>query len=187
MSAHHYAAASDACDGTAGFFIAGRWSYYDFKGQQRDWHINIKEAHAVLVLLNTYKEHLAGKRLRLFVDNQVVVFAWAKHWSPSRLLMSMIFQIALILIEYRIGLWIEWVSTTCNRLADMLSRKDLQGFKAKCRALGFEVDSRPTPVVLPRRDSSSEFLREETDKEELERFLKFLMTPADKQPQPWWY
>ena len=43
--------ASDACEYGGGFCIREKWGYYKFSDQHSKWHIDQKEAHAVIMLL----------------------------------------------------------------------------------------------------------------------------------------
>ena len=186
VSNHHITAASDACSNAGGFWIANKWSTYGYKDDDRKWHINFKEAHAVLTLIHTFGESLAGKRLKLFVDNKVVVMAYANKWSKSRFMMRFIFEIAMALMKYNISLFIEWTASDDNRLADMLSRGKVREFKNECKASGFRVDRYPTPARYIQKYEADVYLDGDDDTIEMLRFRKWLNSDPKQRPDAWW-
>ena len=119
--------ASDACDDGAGFCVGQKWAYYKFEGEQKEWHINQKEAHAVITLLHNMKDELRGKKLILLVDNTALFYSMAKHWGSERM-MPCIYEMCLLMMQNNIRVWFEWIPTKCNVLADALSRYDFKMF-----------------------------------------------------------
>ena len=136
---------SDACDDGAGFCINKDWAYYKFKDPQKSWHINQKEAHAVIMLLYNLRRELTGKKLILLVDNTTLFYSMAKHWGTKEM-MKCIYEICYLMMEYRIGVWFEWIPTDCNKLADSLSRFDFECFWKWVSIHGISV--KPKPMCL---------------------------------------
>jgi hypothetical protein len=130
-------ASSDACDDGAGFLVANMYYAYKFASAPNaqnvvhaNMHINLKEAHAILMLLYHFRHDLTGRRVWLACDNQVCVHSLARSWSQSYAMMEMVQEIALMQLEYCIDLYIDWVPSWMNEFADMLSRFDMKGFHA---------------------------------------------------------
>ena len=119
---------SDACETGAGFCKREKWSYYKFTMTHRkNWHIDQKEAHAIIMMLHNLRKFQTGKRLVLYIDNAVLYWAMVRHWAGERM-MPCIYEICLTMMEYRIDVWFEWIPTECNTLADSLSRFNLKKF-----------------------------------------------------------
>lgn len=134
-------ASSDACDSGGGFLVADRWYAYKFKDvmsadgyNHLEMHINMKEAHAILMLLFHFRHLLTGRKLWLLCDNQVCVYTIAKAWSSAHALMDMVQEISMMCMEYCIGLRIDYIPTWLNGPSDMLSRGCVGDFKAYMKA-----------------------------------------------------
>jgi len=136
---------SDACDEGAGFCIGRNWGYYKFQKEQQCWHINQKEAHAVIMMLHNLRHDLTGKKLILLVDNTALFYSMAKHWGSDRL-MPCIYEICILMMEYKIQIWFEWIPTKCNVLADALSRYDSNTFWKWIDLHNMNVKPKPTPL-----------------------------------------
>lgn len=134
---------SDASDEGAGFCINRYWGFYEFKEPQKSWHINQKEAHAVITMIQNLKDYLTGKKLILLVDNTALFYSMAKHWG-SKAMMPCIYEICYLMMEYKIEIWFDWIPTECNKLADSLSRLDLPTFWKWVGLHGIKV----TPIPL---------------------------------------
>ena len=137
---------SDACDIGAGFCIREKWSYYKFtKTHRTKFHIDQKEAHAVIMLLHNLRHFLTGKRLVLFIDNAVLYWAMVRHWAGERM-MPCIYEICLIMMKYRISVWFEWIPTEANKLADSLSRQNIPLFHKWTNFHQIRVEPKPTQL-----------------------------------------
>ena len=113
---------SDASNFGAGYCIGDMWSNYRFTHEHKNsLHINQKEAHAILTLIETLKYKLTGKRLVLFVDNTAVFYAMCNRWAGPQL-MPFVYETSIKMMEYKIDIWFEWIPTESNVLADTLSR-----------------------------------------------------------------
>lgn len=137
---------SDACDTGAGFVIGNKWGVYKFSQKHIKWHINQKEAHAVLMLIYNQRNYLSGKRLTLYVDNTSLFFAMCKHWSSATQLMPFIYEISLLMIKYCIEIWFEWIPSKTNVMADALSRYDFNHFYKYTKLLNLEINKKPMPL-----------------------------------------
>ncbi len=114
---------SDACNTGGGFIVGEMWSLYKFdKLHCNNWHINQKELHTVLTVINTFKHNLTGRKLILYVDNTTACFGIIKKWSSIPQIMIFIYELCLLLIKYKIMLWVNWISSHNNGISDALSR-----------------------------------------------------------------
>ena len=119
---------SDACNEGAGFCINETWASCKFKHTHKNkLHIDEKEAHAVIMLLHDLRKDLTGKKFILMMDNLALYHAMRRHWAGERMMPS-IYEICFVMMECRIQVWFEWISSSCNKLADSLSRFDLNTF-----------------------------------------------------------
>ena len=125
-------AATDASSTTAGVMIGSEYFYYDFLKEHSKWHINQKEAHALLTMIETQKLKLTGRTVRVYIDNQVLFYAMSRKWSSKRSMMMFIYEICLLLIRYKINIYVEWIGTKRNTIADCLSRKNMNDFYREC-------------------------------------------------------
>ena len=140
----NFYAATDASSIAGGVSIGDEWISYNFRGDHKEWHINVKEAHALIMLLFNWRHKLQGRKVFVYIDNQPLDYAMRRKWSPSQRMMPMIYEIALLMMEYRIAVWSEYVVSEHNKLADMLSRNDLNGFR-RC-LLRFGVTAQLHPI-----------------------------------------
>ena len=65
-------------------------------------HINLQEAHVIIMFLFNMRHRLTGRTLLLYVDDLAVMFSTFKHWSGSLSLMEFIQEIVLLM--YVLGL-----------------------------------------------------------------------------------
>ena len=179
-------AASDACNESGAFYIAGHWNIHDYKGAHKKWHINCKEGHAVVMLLTRFGPELTGKRLLLHVDNQVIVACFAKKWSKSPKVMALIFEICALLIKFKMMLFIEWVASATNVVADALSRKDVPGCRKICDELKIPLDDDMTRCTYVEKLESKCFLDKKSDDAEIKRLVKWLKKDPSQRCKKWW-
>ena len=133
-------AATDASDLGGGYIINSSWSMYQFKPNDKKYHINVKELHVILSMIETFKSKLTGKTIEIFTDNTTVYYAIKNKWSTSTDIMNLIRKMVIILIKYKIFIWIKWVPTDYNVLADSLSRFDLKRFNQESNRLKIKID-----------------------------------------------
>ena len=55
--------------------------------------------------------------------------------------MKMIYILSILLIKFKIEIYIHWISTYFNILADQLSRFEIVNFKNWCSILNLHIDS----------------------------------------------
>ena len=137
---------SDACDDGAGFCVNDVWGLYKFSDSHKKWHIDQKEAHAVITLLVNLRKMLTGKKVVIFVDNSALYYAMIRHWAGERL-MPVIYEICQTMMKYKILVWFEYIPTDCNKLADALSRFDLATFRKWVNIHGIKVQSEPLKLT----------------------------------------
>jgi len=82
-------------------------------------HINVKEMAAFLHALTTWLSHFAGCNLTIYGDNAAVV-AGLNKTSMRGGAMLPLRRIALLAAAHDICIHAQWISTTENRLADLL-------------------------------------------------------------------
>ena len=177
--------ATDACTFGAGFFIGTHYASYLFTGTSQMWHITCKEAHVLIVMLQSLANTLTGHRIRIFMDNLTFVRAWAKRWSSSPMLMQCIWELLFYLQKYRIQLYLDWIPGELNTAADALSRFDYQRFLRYVRRKRLMIDRKPLTIV-PSFAFRFCMFSNESDEAEMARFHAWLRTPKHIRAQRWW-
>jgi hypothetical protein len=123
-------ASTDASSTGGGFVCADRIYGYLFSDEpnavgrvHKDLHINVQEAHAVIMMLYHCRHQLTGRSLWLLVDNTTVMYGVINAWSPSALLMEFLQEIALLSMFYCIDIRVDYIPTEVNLFSDWLSRQ----------------------------------------------------------------
>lgn len=182
-------AATDASSFAGGISFDEMWCSYRFQGQQKQWHITLKEGHAALMFLYNWRDYLTGKRVCLMVDNMVLKAAMARKWSPARVLMMLIYEICLVIMQYHIDVWVEWIPTDCNALADALSREKYDDYRREMTFLNATPDPYPfyCDYLQSFRMDPDDMLLQTSEKAEFEKLLEYLRLPLTRRGKPWWY
>lgn len=108
------------------------------------YNIYIKEGLTVLAAICQYRYKLAGKSIRVKCDNLPFVCSYINRWSKDPIVMKIIYKLVLVCIRYHIVLYIEWIDTKSNCIADMLSRNKIP----ECATLCYEFDC-PLTATAP--------------------------------------
>ena len=99
--------------------------------------------------------------------------------------MTFVAELVMCMVEFKIQIWIEWISTHRNEFADALSRHCIHKFRRLCQTQGVAVRPHPDRVVYPR-----EFLfprvSAETDEAEYRRFCHWARAPPSRREPRWW-
>ncbi len=126
-------AATDASSTAGGYVVHDKFSSYNFSKQHiSEWNINYKEAHVVLSMIKTNCHLLSGKSVLVYIDNTSCFYSMIRKWSKSFDMMAFIYELALLLMKYRIYMKFEWLPSAFNFFADSLSRDDLPRFLTLC-------------------------------------------------------
>ena len=110
------------------------------------FHINTKEMYAFLVAVNTFKTLIAERQGIIHIDNKCVVDSFAKKWSKNARIMRCIYLICLLLIQYRCHIFVKYIKTENNFLADLLSRNDIDRFNFAINLLKLKANFN-TPFI----------------------------------------
>ena len=134
---------SDASDLAMGCYCHPDWfssPYVSTLARARDFSINWREMYAALTALATWAPRFRGLNVCFQIDNQAVVGALSKHYSPAPHLMALIRQWCLLIVQYDINPRPVYISTHDNLDADDLSRLQLEAFRAR------RTNASPTPT-----------------------------------------
>ena len=121
-------ATTDASSTHAGILCGTDWWCYPFTQQMTNAHINAKEAHAILSLLYNKRHAFTGKQIHIELDNTTVYHGLRRKWSKSADIIPYIYEICLMAIRFHIIVWVDWIRSATNLLADALSRNDMKRF-----------------------------------------------------------
>ena len=181
---------SDACKNGAGFIIGPYWAKYKFKQNHLNWHINQKEAHAILTLLHTLRYKLTGSKLILYIDNEPIYNAMKRKWSPKPSIMMFIYEISLLLIEYKIWIYVDWIDSESNTLSDCLSRDEMIKFWKLSKIYELNLEYIPLKVDYFNNFKfvDDKCTKYENDMIEYQKFINWLKIPMNKRhliPYSW--
>ena len=178
-------AVTDASTSRGGYVLGSHWASYAFQHDMLHLPICAKEAHVIVTMLVTHRAMLTGRRVRIYCDNKNVVCALVRRWSSSPVLFMFVLELVMYMIEFKIQLWVEWLSTHCNVLADALSRNKLRLFFRVARTTGVSLDKSRTRVVYP-TEFRFPFVSRQDDEAEYRRFCAWARAaPGSREPR-WW-
>lgn len=142
---------SDASSFAGGFVVGGHYGSYLFNNESNEsglihlnMHINLQEAHAVIMLLYNFRKLLTGHQLLLYIDNEPLMYSVFRNWSGSGQLMEFVQEISLLMCVYCIGIRVEYIPSELNGFSDALSRCDYQRFRDLAKADHVSFDEQPT-------------------------------------------
>jgi hypothetical protein len=118
--------ASGGANGGGAYFWAGRWLNYRHTRRQRKACLAYLELYAVYVALLRHGEEWQGCLVPLLCDNQTVVAVLRKGVSASPRINKLLQSVLEHCLRGGITLHAYWLSTHENKLADALSRFDMQ-------------------------------------------------------------
>ena len=146
-------ASSDASSFAGGFVVGGHFGSYLFSDKpnkrgliHRKMHINLQEAHAVLMLLHNFRHELTGHQILLYIDNKPVLYSIFREWSGSLQLMEFVQEISLLMCVYSIGIRVDYIHSELNGFSDALSRLDYRRFEQLARVNYLSFDKTPTKL-----------------------------------------
>jgi len=147
-------ACTDASSTGGGFVVGPHYGAYEFVDSDNAYginhkamHINLQEAHAVIMLLYNFRKILTGQKVLLYIDNKAVMYSMFRNWSGSLQLMEYIHEIVLLLCVYKIECHVDYIESDMNDLSDSLSRQKFKRFKKVVREWGLTVDRERTPLT----------------------------------------
>ena len=151
---HIYTDSSDTgwggIDLTTGAWWFGFWSQSIVKDKTIHW----KEAMAATTALVHFAPKFTNKRILLRVDNESVHYGFInKKYKQTEvdIIINYAYQMAAAKKFYFFS---KWISTTDNKLADLLSRFKLAEFKKWCSSKNISIQLQPCPVKIPPIDFS---------------------------------
>ena len=180
-----------SCDAStygAGFILGKHWGWYTFPTEYANqWHINYKEAHAIITLLRNVGSVYSGKRICLYIDNKSVIGAYAKAWTSSASFMPFIWEIILLIHHFHIDMWLEWIPSYANIPADALSRFNFDLFHDYANDHSWLLKNKPA-CDRASMDLTFPMFNDDTaaDVEEFARFRAWLRQPISNRTDRWW-
>ena len=125
---------TDASDLGMGGFMFPEWfstPYVASMAYARAYSINWREMLVAVTALATWGPRMVGRNVYFHIDNQSVVFALRKHYSPVPHMMSLIRSWCLMLVQYDVNVRIVYIQTDVNIDADDLSRLHVTSFQER--------------------------------------------------------
>lgn len=130
-----YVMFSDASGRGFGSFCNGEAAYGVFC-RGKSLNIDLKEMLALLFHIIISKDKFMNKSILIFCDNKVVNSVIIKRWARNPKMMQLIYKLVIIKIMYRIEVYVEWIPTKLNRIADLLSRDRIAEYFIAAKGLG---------------------------------------------------
>ena len=95
----------------------------------------------------------------------------------------LIYEICLLMIKYKILIYVEWISSQINFLADNLSRKAINEFKSNCKALNIAIKPKMNNFIY---FQDFKFMNDKNSIENTKEYTKFCkwikLNPQNRQP-----
>lgn len=119
----------DASDvGYAGVF-KNQWFAFTYTNKEaKRYLICYRELYAILVSLQLFGSHFTGKYVRVHCDNTTAIMGVRKWSSRRNDLMFLLRQLHLLMIKFKCYIYIDYISSKDNYLADLLSRDKFNEF-----------------------------------------------------------
>ena len=134
----------DACMEGFGIYYQGNYVSFPFPLNVSHWHINEKETFAILIALNTFGPQWSGLQGKCFSDNFTAIYAFKNKWARNPRIMACVYYSCLLLLHYKILIYVDYINTKLNKVADLLSRSELNKLKQICMSFNIPLASNPT-------------------------------------------
>ena len=126
-----------------GAILGSHWCYGPWPQHWRDYNIAFLEFFPIVLSLYLWGDQIANRCILLFSDNEAVVHVINKQSCKDKLLMFFVRKLVLICLRLNIVFKAKHVPGVHNRLADSLSRLQVETFKALAP---LHMDASPTPI-----------------------------------------
>lgn len=144
-NSHHLKLYTDASD-TIGFgaVFGGHWCYGEWPASWRHRNIAFLEFYPIVLSLHLWGHTIKNQRVLFFTDNEALVHVINKQTCRDKDLMFFVRKLVLVCLNYNICFKAKHVPGLQNKLADSLSRLQLQIFKQLAPAYMHKA-----PTVIP--------------------------------------
>ena len=123
------------------------WMYYRWENnfiEMCEPNIEFLELYALCIAIFTCADRLCNKQILIFCDNQAVIAMVNNTTSGCKFCMTLIIQLMILCMEINLRIFVRYVKSAENILADCLSRMDLKRFERCAAELGWEMDEFPS-------------------------------------------
>ena len=104
--------------------------------------INFKELFAIIVAFELWGSHFLNKQILFHSDSQVICDLWKKRSAKDSALLRLLRHLFFRSLDFNCNILITHIPGKVNRLADCLSRLQIEEF----RHLASDMDPLPTPI-----------------------------------------
>lgn len=141
---------SDASGVLGAGVVCGKfWFAHKWTSEHIDKGIAWKEGYAVLLALSTFGQFWRGRTVLCYCDNKAAVECLQRNRAKGEQLIVITRNTAILEAMHGISLRVQWLDTHSNKLADALSRLDIQGFLQEAHKQGRHVLQEASPVIFP--------------------------------------
>ena len=143
-----HSGATDACrelafgsySGMGGVCLkTGKYWWYDLSEEEKVLPIHITEFIAELIQLRLNAEELRGSSYLEWIDNAAVVSVLRSQGAKDQRMSELLMIRQALLSEYDIKVESRWLSSEDNKLADLISRNEVESFKKEAEASGVSL------------------------------------------------
>ena len=128
-----------------GAIFGSRWCYGKWPATWSYCNIGILEFYPIVLSLYLWSHVMRNRCILFFTDNESLVHVINKQSSKDKSLMFFVRKLVLICLDYNIVFKAKHIAGVKNRLADSLSRLQVQSFKQLAPA---HMDKLPTGMPL---------------------------------------
>ena len=113
------------------YWLAAPFHTYEVVSGKKN-NIAHREMLSCKAAFNAWSALWTGKNIQINTDSIVVYFALAKKDARDPFLMDLVRDICLLAVKYKFRFYMHWVPRDQNKIADALSRLEIDEFKQLC-------------------------------------------------------
>ena len=136
-----------------GAVFGQHWCYGEWPDSWRHRNITLLEFYPIVLSLHLWGNQMRNQRILFFTDNEALVYVINKQSCRDKQLMFFVRKLVLICLSHNILFKAKHIPGLHNKLADALSRLQLQTFKQLAPAC---MHQHPTEIPLHLQPSSWE-------------------------------
>ena len=129
------------------------WCYGEWPDNWRHRNITLLEFYPIVLSLHLWGNQMRNQRILFFTDNEALVYVINKQSCRDKQLMFFVRKLVLVRLSHNILFKAKHIPGLHSKLADALSRLQLQTFKQLAPAC---MQQHPTEIPLHLQPSSWE-------------------------------
>ena len=142
---------TDASKSGFGLILDNAWCFGEFDSYWSTFNICTLELYPIMLLFLMFGPRLSNTKITLHSDNMSVVEVLNSLTTKHKPTMLLLRHLVLASLQHNITFRALHIPGSVNKLADSLSRLQVDLFFTTAASMGHTVDDRPTPIPLPLR------------------------------------